>query len=118
MQPGARASWPKLVELIARTGSWGARLGALGALGFVWFLFVAQIFVTEFLGYHPQVGWLNQPLVQVPWFRYLPESAQQPVEEVGFLVLVLALFFAARVVRRVGRFLRGGAAAGEVQGST
>ena len=118
VQPGARASWPKLVELIARTGSWGARLGALGALGFVWFLFVAQIFVTEFLGYHPQVGWLNQPLVQVPWFRYLPESAQQPVEEVGFLVLVLALIFAARVVRRVGRFLRGGAAAGEVQGST
>ncbi len=110
VQPGARASWPKLVELIARTGSWGARIGALGALGFVWFLFVAQIFVAEFLKYHPQVGWLNQPLVQAPWFRYLPESVEKPVEQLGALLALLAAIFAVRVVRRVGRFLRGSTA--------
>ena len=104
---GERRAWPKLVEVIARTGSWGARVGALGALGFVWFLFVAQIFVTEFFSYHPAVGWLNQPLVQVPWFKYLPESVEKPGDEVGFLLLVLGVIVAVRGVRRVGRFLRG-----------
>ena len=44
--------------------------GALAAV--LWFTFVAQIFVAEFLNYRPVVGWLNQPLVQLPWFRYLP----------------------------------------------
>ena len=105
---GERRAWPKLVEVIARTGSWGARVGALGALGFVWFLFVAQIFVTEFLSFHPQVGWLNQPLVQVPWFKYLPETVQKPGEEVGFLLLVLGVIVTVRGVRRMGRVLRGG----------
>ena len=121
VQAGTRSSWPRLVELIARTGSWGARVGALGALGLVWFLFVAQIFVTEFLSFHPQVGWLNQPLVQVPWFRYMPESVQQPGEEVGVLLLVLAVIVAVRGVRRVGRFLRGGEklkAQGKEQGAS
>lgn len=39
---------------------------------FVWFTFVAQIYVREFLNYHPVRGWMNQPLVQLPWFRYVP----------------------------------------------
>jgi hypothetical protein len=38
----------------------------------LWFAFVAQIFVSEFFNYHPVVGWLNQPLVHLPWFRYIP----------------------------------------------
>ncbi|MBT7097124.1 hypothetical protein HN937_07090, partial [Candidatus Poribacteria bacterium] len=42
------------------------------ALGAVWFAFVAQIFVSEFLNYHPGVGWLNQPTAQAPWFHYVP----------------------------------------------
>jgi len=48
------------------------RGAALGAAALVWFAFVAQIFVSEFLNYHPLVGWLNQPLVQLPWFHYVP----------------------------------------------
>jgi hypothetical protein len=38
----------------------------------VWFTFVAQIFISEFINYHPVIGWLNQPLVQLPWFHYVP----------------------------------------------
>lgn len=38
----------------------------------IWFGFVAEIFVTEFINYHGPRGWLNQPLVQLPWFRYIP----------------------------------------------
>ena len=44
----------------------------VAALALVWFAFVAQIFVSEFLNYHPGVGWLNQPTAQAPWFHYIP----------------------------------------------
>jgi len=43
-------------------------------MALVWFIFVAQIYVSEFLNYHPVSGWLNQPLVQMPWFRDLPST--------------------------------------------
>ncbi|MDJ0849055.1 MAG: hypothetical protein QNK04_11810 [Myxococcota bacterium] len=51
---------------------WTARTAAVGVAAVLWFAFVAQIFVSEFLNYHPGLGWLNQPLVQLPFFRYLP----------------------------------------------
>jgi hypothetical protein len=50
--------------------TWGLAVGALTAV--VWFAFVAQIFVAEFFNYHPVLGWLNQPLVHLPWLHYVP----------------------------------------------
>lgn len=44
---------------------------------FVWFTFVAQIYVSEFLNYHPIRGWLNQPLVNAPWFSYIPQALRE-----------------------------------------
>lgn len=44
----------------------------VGVVFVAWFAFVAQIFVIEFFNYHEVVGWLNQPLVQVPWIRVMP----------------------------------------------
>lgn len=38
----------------------------------LWFLFVAQIYVRQFLNYVPMQGWLNQPLVHAPWLSHLP----------------------------------------------
>jgi hypothetical protein len=38
----------------------------------LWFAFVAQIYVSEFFVYRGARGWMNQPLVQLPWYRYLP----------------------------------------------
>lgn len=43
----------------------------------VWFTFVAQIYVSEFLNYHPIRGWLNQPLVHAPWFSYIPQALRE-----------------------------------------
>ena len=40
-----------------------ARVAAVCVAGFLWFTFVAQIFVAEFFFYHPFSGWLNQALV-------------------------------------------------------
>ena len=42
----------------------------------IWFSFVAQIYITQFLNYHSGAGWMNQPLIQLPWFRYLPTSVR------------------------------------------
>ncbi len=49
----------------------------IGGLAAVWFVFVAQIFISEFLNYHPGVGWLNQPTAQLPWFHYIPSHLNQ-----------------------------------------
>ena len=60
------------VRIVAWAGTRAGRTTASVLIALVWFTFVAQIFATEFLNYHPGVGWLNQPLVQLPWFRYIP----------------------------------------------
>lgn len=53
----------------------GTRIGGAAA-AFVsialWFTLVAQIFTSEFFAYHPFVGWMNQPTIQLPWFHYMP----------------------------------------------
>lgn len=39
----------------------------------LWMAVGATPFVGAFFHYR-DIGWFNQPLVQVPWFRYMPES--------------------------------------------
>ena len=64
---------------LVRTVAWcGTRVGRV-AVGFalvvVWFTFIAQVFVSEFvLKTELGRGWLNQPLVQLPWFNYIPQA--------------------------------------------
>ena len=43
---------------------------------FTWFLFSFLPFISEFFNYYPQRGFLNQPLVQIPCFRYVPQSLE------------------------------------------
>ena len=43
----------------------------------IWFGFVAKTYVGEFLNYHPVTGFLNHPLVQVPYFNYVPQQSSQ-----------------------------------------
>lgn len=42
------------------------------ALFAVWFLVAAQIYVGMFLNYRPITGWLNLPLIQLPWLKEIP----------------------------------------------
>lgn len=52
--------------------------GCLFLLSFlIWFLFSFTPFISEFFHYYPQRGFLNQPLVQIPCFRYVPKSLEQ-----------------------------------------
>lgn len=58
---------------IFRSGLWNlGRIGAGVAAAAIWFAFVAQIYVTEFLYYKPVIGFMNHPLVHLPWFFYMP----------------------------------------------
>lgn len=59
----------KVVKTVVRP-AW--KVGLTVATVLVWFSFVAQIYASEFLVYHPLQGWMNQPLVQAPWYNYTP----------------------------------------------
>jgi hypothetical protein len=78
-------------HLIVRTVTGSGRLFKGMTIGLatavVWFAFVSQIFVAEFFKYHPidsqgnfLGGWLNQPLVQLPWFNYTPGDLRERVQ--------------------------------------
>lgn len=38
-----------------------------------WSGFVSQIVVAQFFHYRGALGWLNHPMVQLPWLRYIPD---------------------------------------------
>lgn len=57
------------------------RFATIVATAVVWFTFVAQIYVSEFLVYHPIRGFMNQSLIQAPWFRYVPDHLEQAAKE-------------------------------------
>ena len=74
----------------------------------VWFSFFALVFIGQFFAYQGTFGWLNQPLVQLLWFHYLPMTVRnQWVEVIVSLLLVAALVLLTRTWRwvRGGRYL-------------
>jgi len=79
------------IRFITWTGTRVGRMASTFALGLIWFTFVAQIYVTEFLQYHRGLGWMNQPLVQLPWFHYVPARLKSPWSGIAFAVLVWLL---------------------------
>lgn len=73
-------------HVLVRTAAWlGSRMGRATtgvALFLVWFSFVSQIYVSEFFMKSPAGrGWLNQPLVQLPWFNYIPSRLVEEAAE-------------------------------------
>ncbi|MCC6234372.1 MAG: hypothetical protein IT580_17150 [Verrucomicrobiales bacterium] len=79
--------WP--VRLAAWAASRTGRLACAVTVFLGWFLFVGVAYVGEFLAFHPIIGFLNQPLVQIPWFRYVPAHLQDPAPALWLTVLVL-----------------------------
>jgi len=70
--PAERADHHVIVRALGWTGSRAVRIVGATATVLLWLAFVVQIFAAEFLNYHPIVGWLNQPLVQLPVSSYIP----------------------------------------------
>ena len=85
-------SQPRRRHFLVRSLEWaGTRFGRVAsavALGLIWFSFEAQIYVAEFFQYHRGLDWINQPLVQLPWFHYLPTRLKNPSSELVFALLV------------------------------
>ena len=84
------------VRFIAWAGTRTGRFVGGFVLFWVWFAFIAQNFIAEFFNYHEMMGWLNQPLVQLPWFRLIPPAVQHPAQEIGLGLVVLAMVLALR----------------------
>ncbi|MCI0540161.1 MAG: hypothetical protein L0Z50_33560 [Verrucomicrobiales bacterium] len=86
---------------VIRVAAWaGTRAGRVTfgiVTGFLWFTFVAQIYIAHFFNYVGAQGWLNQPLVQLPWFHHLPVAMKNPWSD--FLIAAIALFVAWRLQR-------------------
>lgn len=59
--------------------SFAARATLMTATVLVWLTFSFSILVSEFINYQSLHGWLNQPLVHIPWFNYTP-SEPKPLE--------------------------------------
>jgi len=91
----------RLMRLITWAGTRVGRIISRVAVALLWFSFVAQIYITEFLDNHGAKAWLNQPLVQLPWFHYLPGRLKSPAEPVLFAIFILLVFCLIRSITRV-----------------
>ena len=89
VQPGPERHL--FIRLIAWTGTRVGRIASGIALFLIWFSFVAQIYIAEFFNYHGGLAWLNQPLVQLPWFHYLPMRFKNPSGDLFFALLIFLL---------------------------
>ena len=65
-----------LIQTMAWAGSKTGRLAAVTLSLFLWFTFVSQIFISQFFFHRPIAGWMNQPLIQLPYFRYIPQDLE------------------------------------------
>jgi hypothetical protein len=49
-----------------------------GFVFWIWFGFVAKVYVGEFLNYHPIVGFGNHAFIQFPCFSFIPSDLSKP----------------------------------------
>ncbi|HTL57398.1 MAG TPA: hypothetical protein VL361_17065 [Candidatus Limnocylindrales bacterium] len=98
MQPKPRR--PGWIRFLAWSTTRAGRIAGSAVLVFLWFAFVAQIYISEFISYHGALGWLNQPLVQLPWFHYIPAPLKNPVEHLFALILIGLVGLLMSSVRR------------------
>lgn len=86
------AGWLRLPPAGSRDGVWrvvqwmasrtGRMISAV-AVAILWVLFVWQILFSEFFNFHAMGrGWLNQPMIQLPWFDHTPNQLRQAAKEV------------------------------------
>jgi hypothetical protein len=94
------------LRIIAWAGTRLGRTMTAIVLVFTWFIFVAQIYIAEFFSFHGAIAWLNQPLIQLPWFHYLPTRLKPPIDEVFLLLLLLLAILACSGLARSGRAVR------------
>jgi hypothetical protein len=63
------------------TARLGYRALLFPALFLLWTLFTVKVYIGEFFNFHPVVGYLNHPLVQLPCVNAIPEELRQDAQE-------------------------------------
>jgi hypothetical protein len=96
-----------LLRVAGSTTSLALFSAGIFATALILFTFAFQNFVSAFFKYDQALGWLNQPLVQLPWFRYIPPRIQNPAAELFATALVIGLIFGIpALARRLRALLR------------
>lgn len=62
-----------IVIAASRTGGLFLRWAGILTTMILWFTLVAQVYIAQFFNYVPIQGWLNFPLIHLPWIRFIPE---------------------------------------------
>ena len=86
-------------RIVAWAGTRAGRVTFGFLTGLVWFVFVAELYIAQFFNYRGATVWLNQTLVQLPWFHYLPVALKNPWGD--FFVAAAIVFVAWRLKRMV-----------------
>jgi hypothetical protein len=92
---------PRMRHPVLRIVAWaGTRAGRItfGILTFlVWFAFTFQLYIAQFFNYRGAPVWLNQTLVQLPWFHHIPATLKNPWGD--FLIAGAVVFVAWRLAK-------------------
>jgi hypothetical protein len=103
------------IEIASRAGTKVGWMAARFLTGLVWFTMLAQIaYVAQFFRY-TAFSWLNVPLVQLPWFHYVPLRLKNPF---GELFLTAVIIFVAWRVRRLAAWVKSLSRHGETGSET
>ena len=100
---------PTLIRFFAWTGSRVGRAAGTVAMVAIWFFLVGQMYIAAFIQYRVAWTWLNNPLLQLPWFRHLPAPAYDVWNDVFATLFVLGMVLLVRaVLRRIMRVFTSG----------
>ena len=83
-EDSARQKPNPLQKILLFPLGFGHRVAMTVATCILWAGFSFMPFISEFANYYPQRGFLNQPLVQLPCFRYVPARLEEEVKAIEF----------------------------------
>jgi hypothetical protein len=92
-----------LVRIAAWTATRAGRITAGFVTALIWFTFLAQTFVQQFMNYAGGFAWLNQPLAQLPRFHYVPARLESPWVEVLVAALVILVAWLVSLAVKAAR---------------
>lgn len=98
-----RVEPPRIRHPVWRIAAWAGTRAGRATFGFLtglaWFIFIAQFYVAQFVNYRGAPVWLNQTLVQLPWFHHIPASLKNPWGD--FIGAAVVVFLASRLAKLV-----------------
>lgn len=69
----ARPRRPAVIRWTGAAASATAAIAVAVITVMAWSGLVSQIVIAQFIHYRGALGWLNHPMVQLPWLRYIPD---------------------------------------------